>query len=231
MSCEFEHTDGAYVLGALSATERLAFERHLQDCEACTGRVRQLAGLPGLLGRVSPEVLEEPAAPVLPPTVLPALAARVRREQRRRTRLTATLAAAAAALVVGLGAVAVQAVTDEPATTPPVTAPTAPAGSDMEPVGGEVPVTASLTLEDVTWGTRIGLTCTYDPSSVEYDLPPEVTYLLVVRTRAGVVEEVGTWRSVGGRTMRFEAGTATRRDDIASVEVRTTDGRVVLTSA
>ena len=122
-----------------------------------------------------------------------------------------------------------QAVTDEPATAPPVTAPTTPVGSDMEPVGGEVPVTASLTLEDVTWGTRIGLTCTYDPSSVEYDLPPEVTYLLVVRTRAGVVEQVGTWRSVGGRTMRFEAGTATRRDDIASVEVRTTDGRVVLT--
>jgi hypothetical protein len=230
MSCEFEHTDGAYVLGALSAAERLAFERHLRGCDACTGRVRQLAGLPGLLGRVSPEVLEDTPAPDVPATVLPALAARVRREQRRRTRLTAALAAAAAALVVGLGAAAVQATSDGPA-TPPVVAPTTPPATDMEAVGGEVPVTASLTLEDVTWGTRIGLTCTYDPSSVEYDLPPEVTYLLVVRTRTGVVEQVGTWRSVGGRTMRFEAGTATRQDDIASVEVRTTDGRVVLTSA
>lgn len=231
MSCEFEQTDGAYVLGSLSAAERLAFERHLRGCDACTGRVRQLAGLPGLLARVSPEVLEDTADAVLPPTVLPTLAVRVRREQRRRTRVTATLAAAAAALVVGLGAAAVQTVTDEPVTNPPVAAPTTPSSTDMEAVGGDVPVRASLTLEDVTWGTRIGLTCTYDPSSVEYDLPPEVTYLLVVRTRAGAVEQVGTWRSVGGRTIQLEAGTATRQDDIASVEVRTTDGRVVLTSA
>ena len=229
MSCEFEHSDGAYVLGALSATERLAFERHLRECDPCTGRVRQLAGLPGLLGRVSPDVLEDARDPGVPPTVLPTLAARVRREQRRRTRVTAALAAAAAALVVGLGAAAVQATGDGPA-TPPVAEVTSPPATEMQAVG-EVPVTASLTLEGVTWGTRIGLTCTYDPSSVEYDPPPTVTYLLVVRTRAGVVEQVGTWRSVGGRTMRFETGTAVQQKDIASVEVRTTDGRVVLTSA
>lgn len=100
----------------------------------------------------------------------------------------------------------------------------------MAPVG-EVPVQASLLLEQVTWGTRIGLECTYDPSWVQYELPRAATYVLVVRTQAGATEQVGTWRSVGGVTMRLEAATATNRQDIASVEVRTTDGRVVLTSA
>jgi hypothetical protein len=227
--CDFEHADGAYVLGALSAAERLDFERHLTGCEACTARVRQLAGLPGLLGRVGAEVLEEVPPPGVPATLMPAVAARVRREQRRRTTVAALLAAAVAALVVGVGAVWVDAVRDDPAA--PSAAPTPGPGTAMEPVGGDVPVRASLTLEDVTWGTRIGLLCTYDPATVEYEPPAEVTYLLVVRTRDGGTEQVGTWRSVGGRTMRLEAGTATRQQDIASVEVRTTDGRVVLASS
>lgn len=246
MTCQFEHSDAPYVLGSLSAVERLEFEQHLAECDACTARVRQLAGLPGLLGRVRAEVLQEPALPPVPDTVLPTLARAVRRSQARRTWLTAGVAAAVAAVVVGLGAVAVSTTGSEgerPATAPTVTVtptptdptPADPAPSDpapsrpMEPVG-EVPLEARLTLEPVTWGTRIGLECTYDPSWVPYDLPAEATYLLVVRTRGGATEQVGTWRSVGGKTMRLEAATATPSSDIASVEVRTTDGRVVLTS-
>jgi len=97
----------------------------------------------------------------------------------------------------------------------------------MDPVG-DVPVRASVTLEQVTWGTRLGLTCTYDPDSVEYQLPPAVDYMLFVRTRDGRTEQVGSWRSVGGRTMQLSAATAASREDIASVEVRASDGRVVL---
>jgi hypothetical protein len=227
--CAFEHADGAYVLGALSAADRLAFERHLGACDACTARVRQLAGLPGLLGRVGAEVLDDVALPEVPTTLLPELAGRVRRERRRRTALTALVAAWAAALVVGVAAVAVESVRDDP--TPPSATPLPAPGTAMAPVGGEVPVEARLTLEDVRWGTRIGLLCTYRPATVEYDLPDEVVYLLVVRTHDGGTEQVGTWRSVDGLTMRLEAGTAARQEDIASVEVRTTDGRVVLTSA
>ena len=52
MSCPFAHDDAAYVLGALSPAERLEFERHLGRCDDCTRAVRELAGLPGLLGRV-----------------------------------------------------------------------------------------------------------------------------------------------------------------------------------
>ena len=44
-------------------------------------------------------------------------------------------------------------------------------------------------------------------------------------------EQVGTWRSLEGRTMRLTAATAAPRKDIAAVEVRTTAGRTVLESS
>ncbi len=117
MSCEFAHDDGAYVLGALSPTERVAFKQHLAGCEECTRSVAELAGLPGLLGRVDAAVLEEPPADELPPSLLPALLREVRRERRRRTLTTVGLAAAAAvvaaAVPIGLGQLG-----DEPAPRP-----------------------------------------------------------------------------------------------------------------
>ena len=97
----------------------------------------------------------------------------------------------------------------------------------MQPVG-DVPVRATVTLEQVTGGTRLELACTYDTESVPYALPPEVDYLLFVRTRDGRAERVGSWRSVDGMPMQLSAATATDVADLGSVEVRTVDGRVVL---
>ncbi len=229
MSCPFAHDDAAYVLGALSPAERLDFERHLTGCEDCTRAVRELAGLPGLLGRVEASILEHPPVdePV-PDTLLPTLSREVRSVRRRRTLAAAGLAAAVAAVIVS---VVVSQVGDGAASTRDVpVASSSPSGAvaeTMDPVG-DVPVRASLTFEQVTWGTRLGLICTYDPDTVDYQLPPAVDYTLFVRTRDGRTEQVGSWRSVGGRTMRLSAATAASREDIASVEVRTPDGLVVL---
>ncbi len=229
MSCPFAHDDAAYVLGALSPVERLDFERHLGGCDDCTRAVRELAGLPGLLRRVEASVVEHPPVdePV-PDTLLPSLSREVRRARRRRTRAAAGLAAAVAAVIVS---VVVSQVGDGDASTPDVPgASSSPSGvlaETMDPVG-DVPVRGSVTLEQVTWGTRLGLTCTYDPDSVGYQLPPTVGYTLFVRTRDGRTEQVGSWRSVGGMTMQLSAATAASREDIASVEVRAPDGRVVL---
>ena len=58
---------------------------------------------------------------------------------------------------------------DDPATArgPGSSASSAPVvAQQMDPVG-EVPVQATVSLEQVTWGTRLGLTCTYDPAWVE----------------------------------------------------------------
>ncbi len=229
MSCQFAHDDGAYVLGALSPAERLEFERHLPGCDECTRAVGELAGLPGLLGRVDASDLEDHLVdePV-PDTLLPALAREVRRTRFRRSIATVALAAAAvvAAVTVPL---AVSQFTDDP--RPPIAIPTAtppgPASQTMAPIG-DVPVKASITLEQVGWGTKLGLTCTYDSKWVDDPLPTAPTYGLYVHTRDGHDEQVGTWRSVEGKTMELSAGTAASREDIESVEIRNASGKVLL---
>jgi hypothetical protein len=228
MMCRFAHLDGAYVLGSLSPAERLEFERHLPGCKDCTRAVRELAGLPGLLGRIDPEMIDTGAEDPVPATLLPAVFEEVRRARRRRTFVVAA-AAAAAAVVIGLAPVGLSRLTADKGSADVTAQPTqtAPAELTMQPVG-DVPVRASVALDPVTWGTRLDLTCTYDPSMVDYELPPVVTYVLYVRTRDGHSEQVGTWKSFGGKTFELSAATAARRANIASVQVRTLDGRVVL---
>jgi anti-sigma factor RsiW len=234
MSCELADRDGAYVLGSLSPAERKEFEQHLAGCKECARNVRELAGLPGLLARVDRAVLEDPdVVEPVPDTLLPALVREVRRADRRHTLVTAGLAAAAAVVVGGVPLAVSGALegdrTSSAAPSPGPVAAASPVAQRMAPVG-DVPVRASLAFASVTWGTRLDLTCTYAPSGeVHYHhLPRRVTYALVVRTRDGRTEQVGTWRSLEGRTMRLTAGTSSPRDQIASVQVRTTEGRPVL---
>ena len=233
MSCRFTYDDGAYVLGALSPADRQEFERHLPGCQDCSRAVGELAGLPGLLGRVGAGVVEEQDAddPV-PATLLPALSREVQRTQRRRTWSAATLAAAAAvavvvALTVGQVGGDETAGPPEPGASSSPTEPSDVVPREMQPVG-DVPVRATVTLEQVTWGTRLGFDCTYDSRWVDYELPPEVDYALYVRTRDGRAERVGSWMSVDGMPMKLIAGTAASAEELESVEVRTADGRVVL---
>lgn len=228
--CSFAHDDAAYVLGALSPAERLEFERHLDACDGCSRSVRALAGMPGLLDLADPRVLEDPPVdPPLPATLLPTLGRAVEARRRRRTGTIAGLAAAAAA-AVALGVPTVLGAGDDPA---PVTSPgTSTASADVETLAmaplGPVPVRATVDLEQVAWGTRLLVTCTYDTDWVDVELPDAVDYLLFVTSRDGTTEQVGSWSSVEGTTMRVPAATSVARSDIAAVEVRTAGGRVVL---
>lgn len=232
MSCQLSHQDGSYVLGALSPAERQEFEQHLAGCAECAQSVRELAGLPGLLSRVDPDVLESPPAenPV-PATLLPALVEQVRRARRRRTVVTAGVAAAAAA-AVAVGSLGLTGAFDGGRTPPttqssPTATPTIPAGQAMLPVGS-VPVRASVAFVSVPWGTRLDLTCTYVTVGGDYHPGPEATYVLLVRTRDGKTEQVGTWRALPGTTTRLSAATSASAKDISSVVVRTPSGRPVL---
>lgn len=232
MSCAHAHDDAAYVLGALSPTERLEFERHLDTCDECSRSVRSFAGMPGLLDLVDASVLEDPPAdPPLPATLLPALNRAVDVRRRRRTFAIAGLAAAAAA-VAALAVPLVVGGDEPPVSGPPTSSPTSSPTTEVETHAmapqGAVPIEATLGLEQVTWGTRMLLTCTYDKDWGDIELPDEVDYLMYVTAADGHTEQVGSWKSVSGTTMRVPAATAVARDDITSVEVRTTDGRVVL---
>lgn len=228
MTCPLTDDVGAYVLGALSLPERLELERHLAGCASCTSALVRVAGLPGLLGRVDVSVLEDlPDAAAVPATLLPALSREVRRARRRHTLAVAGLATVVVAVIAllvlwpGRGG-------ETP--TGPGSRPTASAAlaREMEPVG-DVAVRASVTLEPVAWGTRLGVTCTYEPEPAEYGSFAVVRYTLFVRTRDARADQVGSWLSGGGRTMRLSAATGEALADIASVEVRAgPEGRVVL---
>ena len=236
MTCELAHLDGSYVLGSLSPTERLAYERHLAGCADCSRSVRELAGIPGLLAQVDLADLEASTAPALPPTLLPSLVREVRGEQRRRSVAVAAVAATVAAVAVGAVAVAVGLGGGaEPAAGPsPTTVTSRAAGTPMVALG-PTPVRAEVLVTGVAWGTRLDLTCSYDADADAgdggyegYEAAPSPEYALVVMTTDGRAEQVATWKGLPGRTMRVSGATATSRSDIRTVELRTADGTVVL---
>jgi len=221
-------SDAAYVLGALSPDERREFEAHLPVCAACAASVGELAGLPGLMSRVSLDQLTAEPEP-LPDTLLPSLARAVRRERRRR--ITFGAAAAAAAFLIAAGGVAIIGHSaGRPQVPPSASRPsaTAPSGAANLALTAVVPspVTASARLVDVPWGTRIELTCAYR-TSARY--PASATpYALVVIDRSGVAEQVATWKALPNRTLTVTGASSRARRDIASIEIRTLTGRPIL---
>lgn len=220
--CAFAMDDAAYVLGSLSPAERKEFEAHLPGCEECSLAVRNLAGLPGLLGRLDPAVFDGPEIDPVPETLLPRLSRAVRRRQHRRTWLTAGVAAAVAAVITVGGVVAI----DQPHAGTPVAI--APVGRTMSQVAGSGdPMTANVALTSAAWGTRLDLTCSYPawPGRAGY---ASGAYALVVHTADGRTQRVATWRGVPGKTMHLTAATAASSSEISSVDVVRQDGSPVL---
>jgi anti-sigma factor RsiW len=92
---------GVYVLGAIGPAERAKVDQHLAACPRCREELAGLAGLPGLLRRVPPDVATQAwmddTSDSRPGPPLDGLITRMSRIRLRR-RLTAV----AAALVIGL---------------------------------------------------------------------------------------------------------------------------------
>ena len=219
--CAFAMDDAAYVLGSLSPAERKEFEAHLPGCDHCSLAVRNLAGLPGLLGRLDADVFDAPAIDPVPDTLLPRLSRAVRRQQHRRTWLVAAAAAAVAAVISIGGVVAF----DHPGTGTPV-AVAAPLGPSMTQIGTD-PMTAHLAVTSVGWGTKLDLTCSYPVprQSASYEAG---AYALVVHTVDGGSQRVATWTGLPGKTMHLSAATSSLASDISSVNVVRVGGPAVL---
>lgn len=226
MSCDFAHLDGAYVLGALAASERADYERHLDDCPECARAVREVAGLPGLMARVPLEVLEAPDEhEPAPSTLLPAVVSEMQQARHRRTTVVAVAVAAVLVLVLGAAGI-VLGVAGDGDDAPGAAAPTSSDVVPSERMEGLVgpAVTGWVALVDRDWGTRIELTCTYgDGSSDRWR-----SYTVVVRSVDGEVERLGSWRAEPGREAHVVLATSVPRDDIAAVLVQTPEGESVL---
>ncbi|HEX5497413.1 MAG TPA: zf-HC2 domain-containing protein [Mycobacteriales bacterium] len=214
MNCPFLRDDAAYLLGALDPEERQRYEVHLDTCAPCAHAVSGLAGIPGLLARLTPDQVaaaegetEEP-----PPALLNSLVRTARRE-RRVSRWRVAVAAGAVAACLGVAGAGF-AMRDS---TPPT-----PAGVTLQAVGG-LPVNATVSLRKEPWGTRIQMRCEYDGQYAN----PTAQYVLVVRDRDGESYKLDTWRVIPGHSTDVNGTTALSRTDIATVEVQTTDGTTV----
>ena len=229
--------DAAYILGALSPADRREFEDHLMVCAACASSVSELAGLPGLMSRVSIDQLTAEPEP-LPETLLPALARAVRRERGRR-RLVVGATAAAAACLITVGAVSITR-PDSPVRPPVASSAATPSGTANSPstagTAGTAnlaltavvpsPVTASARLVDMAWGTRIDLTCNYRTQS--YYPASGVSYAMVIIDRNGAAQQVATWKALPNRELTVMGASSRARRDIAAVEIRTLQGQTIL---
>lgn len=218
---ELRDWDAAFLLGSLSADDRRLYERHRAECEVCASSVAELAGLPGLLAKVSAAEAEGllERTPQQAPDLMPRLAGHVARRRRRVRRWALALTVGAIAAAVAIGAVVVPGLL---ATTEPE--PTSVA-LELERVAPS-PLVASIRLVEEQWGTLIEMECRYDAGD-PYSAPVE--YGLYVTDDAGDEVRVATWSAAPGETATPSGTTAVGMADIRYVEVRAVaDGTVLL---
>jgi hypothetical protein len=212
----FAFDDAAYVLGALSDENRIAFEAHFDSCPLCQSEVADLRDLPDVLRQVDPSewTLEPP-----PDTLLPRLLRRVEQERRSKLLRTGVLGFAAACLVAALVAVGLIWQSDG---TPRTVA--------MQTVGSlAAPVHAKVAVSSSGGGSKIQFWCGYDAPDYGIGqgqpLPP--TYKMIVFNKRGApAQEVSTWEA------RPQVAITTSIDwapaNISKIEVTREDGTPVL---
>jgi hypothetical protein len=231
MSDSIHEWDGAYVLGALEPAERRRYEEHLADCSTCSRSVRELAGIPGILGTLSEDealaLLELPDDSALRdeahvPDRATGVARRVRR-RRRRTRFTTAIVLVAVLAVGSIGGWTLVGSLRAPAHQ-------AVASRTLEPVGSSH-LTAALTVTPVGWGTRFDWSCDYRAAAGETKHASAPTsYSLVVHTRTGTSSTVATWSSDEGEAKGLVAASAIPADTISSIDIRVTGAATALAS-
>jgi anti-sigma-K factor RskA len=220
--------DAAYVLGSLSSGERDEYEAHLATCPRCRAAVAELSGMPALLAQLGPEEVQalddvQPEPPPLRPEVLDSLLDKVRwRRRRSRWMTSAAVAVAAALLAVGLVIVIRPETVGLQTNTPQASAP----AWEMTKVN-ETPINASISLTSYGWGTRIDMACSYGDWGQSGNTEPQSLGMVVVG-RDGSRSEVATWLGLSGATALPSATTPMQMNEIAAVQLVSSDSRKVL---
>jgi anti-sigma factor RsiW len=205
--CEHEISVGAYVLDALEPDEQFLMEQHVQECPVCSETVQELEGLPRLLAGV-PTPGEMPVAPA--PSELAferfrrSAAAQPVVPPKRRHRWRWTVASAAAALVIG-GAVSTGIAVTSSGPAPEVVE---AVHNGVHVVATYVPATKGTDVTVVLDGVQVGERCE-----------------LVAVSRSGREETAGAWTVSYGPTYHWSGWVAMDDEDVASWQVRTADGR------
>jgi anti-sigma factor RsiW len=198
---------GAYLVGSLEPDERALVDRHVADCGECLAELAELAPIPALLGSLNPAEARQRLLVPSPALLSRALEAVNEDDglQRRRLRGWKLLASAAAAVAI--------------AAALPQVIPTAAA----TPLAVMTGVTAAGmgTMEPRTWGTAVQLQLT--------GLPPALGYRAYATARDGHSEVAANWGATPGGRVTISGATAIPRSQLAFIQVRTIDGRPLMT--
>ena len=212
--------DAAYVLGSLTSNERREYEAHLETCKRCRAAIAEISGIPALLAMLDLEdvrALDEETSetPPLRPEVLESVLDKVRWRRRRSRWLTS----AAVGVVIAIRPEIVGLETFSPQETAQAL--------EMAKVS-ETPINASITLTGYGWGTRIDMACSYGDWGQSGNTPPQNLGMVVVG-RDGSHTEVATWLGLSGATALPSATTPMQKDEIAAVQlISSDDGKVLL---
>ncbi|MYR94522.1 MULTISPECIES: zf-HC2 domain-containing protein [unclassified Streptomyces] len=198
---------GAYALGVLGRADAFRFEEHLEECPQCRVRARELAPVAARLAVARPVVRPSPG---LADRLMEAVAAGRRRAGRRRL----ALVAAAVVLAVG-GPLAVAGAPEGPGRVVGVQR---WVGADQAS-GAAAVVTAA----GHEWGTSVALEAVR--------VPAVGVCALIAVGRDGSEETVSSWsaRGAGDGLVEVSGGAALRPEGIDHFEVRTADGRRLVT--
>lgn len=237
MTQHVEHTDvGAYALGLLDAADRRAFEAHLTGCPSCRAELSSLAEVAVALSGVERLDFEPPVPQFAAPRRADAVTDLMRRRalRARAYRRSRVLLSAAAALVLVGGGIAVggalapssggqERVIDSSATQ---LLHSTDVHSSTDSATG---VHGIVGLQGVGWGTKVAL-------QLGVVKGPLVCQLIAVDKGGG--ERVVTGWSVPVKgyglpdspaPLVVQGGTDTKRADLDHFEVRTDDGRTLVT--
>lgn len=211
------HLDaGAYALGVLDGPDKLAFERHLAECDICCERLSEFSELVPVLAELGRDGVPEPPGS----TLLDRLLAEVT-EQRRVRRRRRRIAGVAAAVLIAAGpSVAVLATQENP--PPAASQPAAVQHSANDPGTG---VSATIGLTARQWGTQVAMSLSH------VDGP--LTCSLTAIGKHGERETAATWTvpesgyDAKGRQkpVTVSGATAMSPHEISHFDVVTTTGQ------
>ena len=217
----FIHDDAAYVMGALSPEDRLAFEAHLVECPRCAQRVAELSGLTDLLDKVPLARVLQPGADLEPPPdlLLPRLLRAARAERRRRSlRLVASGAVAASLVALAVVFGVTQSRPSSPEGVTVAMTPVRPAA-----------VTATLNVTPASWGTKVSLDCRWVGPTTGAGSGVKKTYRLVAVPRDGGDPQVlAQWAVVPGEDAKVAGSTDLAASGIAAIELQAVADDAVL---
>ncbi|HJP76416.1 MAG TPA: zf-HC2 domain-containing protein [Pseudonocardiaceae bacterium] len=209
MTCAHRIDVAAYLLDALEDIESAGMRAHLETCPDCTLEYDELSGLPGLLGALTPNDVENILAPAeLPDSLCEQLISRAasRRHRRNRHRLLAVGVILVGSVVAGATIASRQ--------------PAPPSSVTVSATDATTHVHANVTMTAATWGTALQLRLT----GVTWAQRCE----LVVHGTQGQQDVAASWVANYQGSLDITGSTAIAAADIRQLAVVTDDGRLLV---